>query len=296
MKKPVFQYIVVVMLMLSALLTGCRRHKTIPDGELKQIFREVYLTNAYVSEKHNLRMDSSDIYTPILEKHGYRFEDLTYTIANFSKRKSAKMSDIISAVQTELESESKYYRGRVAVLDTIDARATRMSARVVYEDTLIMATKISDTSDLRVSIPVRPGITYEVKYFYFIDSLDKNKGVKTTMQMLARGKRYSDSNTNWMNIHRRSNYTAKLTARDGDSVLLIRFGNYPKDMKRPHLRIDSLKVTRYLPKQEAIDSMNRKIWPFVLPEEILNRHDQKDSVALHLDSLWIAPRGRSDAR
>ena len=73
-------------------LGSCARDKVIPDEELARIFRDAYLINAYVSDR-GVKLDSLELYEPVFSRYGYTAEDVRYTIGNFSRRKSAQLSD-----------------------------------------------------------------------------------------------------------------------------------------------------------------------------------------------------------
>lgn len=100
-------------------LGSCARDKVIPDEELARIFRDAYLINAYVSDR-GVKLDSLELYEPVFSRYGYTAEDVRYTIGNFSRRKSAKLSDVVEQSIRLLEEESAYYKYEVGVLDTID--------------------------------------------------------------------------------------------------------------------------------------------------------------------------------
>ena len=90
------------------LLGGCARHRIIPDDELALIFHDAFLTNAYLNTE-NVRPDSLRLYEPIFAHYGYTTEDVHYTIGNFSKRKSARLGDVVEEAIDLLEAEGKIY-------------------------------------------------------------------------------------------------------------------------------------------------------------------------------------------
>ena len=112
---------------------SCARHTIIPDSELALIFRDAFLANAYISNE-NIRTDSLRIYEPIFARYGYTTEDVYYTIGNFSKRKSARLGDVVERAIDLLEAEGKVYNREVAILDTIDNVAQRTFTHTVYAD------------------------------------------------------------------------------------------------------------------------------------------------------------------
>lgn len=89
-----------------------------------------------------MKIDSLELYEPVFSRYGYTAEDVRYTIGNFSRRKSAKLSDVVEQSIRLLEEESAYYKYEVGVLDTIDNVARRRFTRTVYSDSLIRVTRI----------------------------------------------------------------------------------------------------------------------------------------------------------
>ena len=163
------------LLALGAL--SCARHTIIPDSELALIFRDAFLANAYISNE-NIRTDSLRIYEPIFARYGYTTEDVYYTIGNFSKRKSARLGDVVERAIDLLEAEGKVYNREVAILDTIDNVAQRTFTHTVYADSLIRVSSLRDTARLSFTFDVVPG-EYTVSLKYLIDSLDRNtRGLK----------------------------------------------------------------------------------------------------------------------
>ena len=162
---------------LLVLAGACARHKIIPDRKLAQIFHDAFLANAYIGSEQ-VDIDSLNIYEPIFAGYGYTTEDVYYTIGNFSKRKSARLGDVVELAIEMLEAEGKYYNREVAVLDTIDNVARRSFTRTVYADSLIRVGSLRDTARLRFSVDVRHG-EYNLSLKYLVDSLDHNeKGLR----------------------------------------------------------------------------------------------------------------------
>ena len=91
MKRPLRTALLALLGLLAA---ACARHTIIPDETLAMIFRDAFLSNAYISEER-IPTDSLRIYEPIFARYGYTTDDVHYTIGNFSKRKSARLSDVV---------------------------------------------------------------------------------------------------------------------------------------------------------------------------------------------------------
>ena len=149
------------------LLSACARHKIIPDDTLAQIFHDAFLTNAYIGNG-NVKTDSLRIYEPIFARYGYTTDDVHYTIGNFSKRKSARLGDVVERAIEMLEREGKIYNQEVAVLDTIDNVARRTFTRTVLADSLIRVGSLRDTARLSFTLDVEPG-EYSLSLKYLVD-------------------------------------------------------------------------------------------------------------------------------
>ena len=248
----------ILLVILACMFLGsCSRSKTIPDEKLEQIFEEIFLVNSYyntVGDKSPL--DTVDIYRPILEKYGYRVRDLTYTIENYSKRKSAKISDLVENTIRRLEAGERQYTALVAARDTINARARRQFTKVVYYDTAISVTSLADTSRLRIAIPVTEG-DYTITYRYMIDSLDQNGRPRSLYELYNEHWYRTDNSSHGLNPRRHSYHMATMTAAPYDHTLVMKLAGYGADMDRPHVYIDSIKVTYNPPIEVALDSLVR---------------------------------------
>ena len=164
-----------IALLASIFTMGCNKPKVIPDNVLGKIFHDAMLTNAYI-DNVLVRADSLNIYEPILESYGYTPEDLQNTIVNFSRRKSARLSDVAEHMILLLEREAAVLEEKVAILDTIDNVARRYYTQMLLNDTMIVATKPADSTLLRFEVPIVGPGDYHINCRYTLDSLDKTSG------------------------------------------------------------------------------------------------------------------------
>ncbi len=166
----------ILLIAAAALLTACNRPKVIPDKELGSIFRDAMLVNAYLTINNGTDLDSLRVYEPIFEKYGYTAEDVQYTIHNFSRRKSANLSDVAEYMILLLDREANALNLQVAKLDTIENVARRRYTKVMLSDTTVNITKEADSALLRFVVePIHPG-TYSVEAHYTLDSTDNAFG------------------------------------------------------------------------------------------------------------------------
>lgn len=157
---------------------ACKRHTIIPDDELALIFHDAFLVNAYVN--YEAKRDSLNVYEPIFARYGYTTADVQYTIGNFSKRKSARLGDVVEQAIVLLEKEGKYYDREVAILDTINQIAERTQTRRIHTDSMVRIRSLQDTARVRIALDARPG-NYTVELDYRIDSLDRNSRLRSEL-------------------------------------------------------------------------------------------------------------------
>jgi hypothetical protein len=247
-------------------LTACGP-KTIDSGELRRIFKEAFLVNAYYDTNRRVWLDTLDMYGPILARHGYDVDDLKHTINNFSRKKSSKLSDVVERAIEELKQESAYYDRRLAMIDTLYTIATQTLRREVLWRDSIVVRRVADTAKLHITIPVMEGL-YELSYSYLVDTLDKNPSLRTTMDLLDSAGVRLARESEYVAIrgtHRKSG-ARSLRADTTATELEIIIGNYPqKELKRPYIRVDSLRVIYYMPRERALDSVSSRwndIWKY----------------------------------
>ncbi len=180
LRGAAFPRIVAVVVILF-LISSCDRPETIGRNELKRIFKEAFLVNAYYEENKAdvISRDSLDVYRPILARHGYDVEDMEYTVSNYARKKSSSLSRIVDQAVAELKSESAYYNGMLAERDSLYAKAARILRREVLWRDSIVVRRVADTAKLRVRIPAEEG-AYEISYSYLVDTLDKNRILRMT--------------------------------------------------------------------------------------------------------------------
>lgn len=260
MKKVVF-YIALVVSLISM---GCNKPKVIPDDVLGKIFHDAMLTNSYINNVL-VKADSLNIYEPILESYGYTPEDLQNTIVNFSRRKSARLSDVAEHMILLLEREAMILERQVSVLDTINNVARRRFTEVLVMDTVVKATTKADSMLLRFEAPVIGTGDYRIECHYTLDSLDKTKGRRyhidwmhadSTLHSLASGNLVQG-------VNRDFNYGYTINKKDERIGLVITFDHVQERITRPgkpavlknkrdtpRITIEDIKVT-YVPSAES---------------------------------------------
>ncbi|MEG2365123.1 MAG: DUF4296 domain-containing protein [Alistipes sp.] len=250
MKKGLF-------ILLAFVLAACSRPTIVPDDELAMIFRDAFLTNAYITNKL-VKADSLNVYEPIFARYGYTTADVQYTIGNFSKRKSARLGDVVEAAINLLDKDGAYYDREVAILDTIDQAARRALGRVVYSDTLIRVQRLQDTARLHFEVqPIKPG-QYAISMRYMVDTLDENSSIQGGVWLEHRGAPRRGNYTYMLRREQEEHYERILTADTADRRLIFDFAGFSKPAKRPSITIRDVEVRYTPPTAEAVDSFYRQ--------------------------------------
>lgn len=171
-------YNILLCLAVALLTAACNRPRIIPEKELGQIFHDALLVNAYI--QHNRakmdKLDSMNIYEPVLAQYGYTPEDMQYTINDLSRRKSASLAKVADHMFTLLEQESEVHNAKIAKIDTIERVARRRYEKVVLHDTAIVAKTEADTSKLQIYIRNINKGGYRIEVDYTLDKEDKGIG------------------------------------------------------------------------------------------------------------------------
>ena len=288
----------ILSLTLVLLLVGCARRKEIDDKTLAQIFRDAYLTNAYLGVDY-MELDSIQIYEPILESYGFTPEDLRYTIGNFSRRKSAQLGRVLKDAEEQISKMATIYDKKVVILDTIKNVAVRRMKRTVYTDSLRVIKKMSDSTKLNLVVEnLQPGM-YSIRYKYiYKESTQKSnkkssKGspIDRTMRGVLYVETHSESHRNnySYNLRAEENIRRTLTTDTSASRLVITFAK-PADARHKPRKID-LEVSDieiiYTPDDNlAIDSLFKKYIDIKIFDDIFFTNPT-DSLALPADTTRI---------
>ena len=249
--KPFFRFFACVSFALCSF--ACSHHTIIPDDELALIFHDAFLANAYLGGR-NPTADSLNVYEPIFARYGYTTQDVQYTIGNFSKRKSARLGNVVERAITMLDAEGKDYSREVAILDTIDNVALRTARRTVRADSLIRVRSLADTSQLRFAFDVVPG-AYDVQLTYLVDSLDRNTADAPRSRMWLESADGTQSQNYNIILRRRSEgyISHRFKADSGHRRLCIEFYSFTGRPQTPSVTVRNFKVEHTPEKAEAVD-------------------------------------------
>lgn len=275
--------IVSILIALGAIFTfSCSRQVVVPDEELAMIFRDAFLANAYVLSE-SIEPDSLQIYAPIFEKYGYTVEDMQYTIGNFSKRKSARLSTVVEEAIKLLEGESKIYEKESAILDTIDAMARRRLARSIYSKDKIEFFKTSDSLKVKLELDSLVAGSYTLSFKYLVDTLDDNHSSYRVVSWFERDEKKPtrlNSSTGYLKKESINKYERKFemdsTTYKFKALLCETYAN----VKRPHITIKDVNIEYMPPLDGAVDSMFNSLLDIKLFSNDFFKTNETDSLKL----------------
>ncbi len=245
------------------LISSCGPKVTISDEELALIFRDAFLANAYLYDNSHFKLDTLQVYQPIFDKYGYTAEEVATTVGSFSRRKSARLSDVVERAIELLERGEEHYALEATIVDSVEAIARRTFTSTIYSDSLITFYKKADTVNTYLKIDsLRPG-SYHISFDYLVDSLDNNgsnyrftswvEGPDKEAKPLKRG-----TNTSYMRKKYVSNIERKLEIDSLTHELHIHLAESFERKRKPHVTIKNFKID-FTPKSHmAVDSLYRK--------------------------------------
>lgn len=273
-------------------LAGCKRHTIIPDSELALIFHDAFLANSYY-KTGNAKQDSLLVYEPIFARYGYTTEDVQYTIGNFSKRKSARLGDVVEAAIVLLEQEGKVLDKAVADLDTVRNIALRSSRRMILQDSAVRVRRLKDTLKLRFEIDSARAGEYRMVARYEVDSLDENVGLR----FHCWGEEYDSTvfDSQQVQLRRERNEQLERTIRCDTAVKRLVFNFwYPKrgeKRQKPSVTLHEIAIYHTMPAEEALDSLYEQALNIrIFANDFLRTIEKKDSLALPADTARVAEK------
>lgn len=271
-------------------IVGCSRNTIIPDSDLERIAREMFLVNAYANNQR-LATDSLDIYTPILERYGYTQEDFFNTLANFQKRKSARLGDVIESTITSLERLAAGYEQKLRDLKFVDSLAKAQCSKEVFWKERVVARKWSDTTKLKLTIPVHDSGEYIVTYHYYIDSLDKNQRLQSSHEVYdGKGVRLH-LNRNTLTREDSLSYKTIIRPKAGAVEYRLTLADYTRREDAPHIVFDSIRVVYMPPSEVALAKMDStlRFRPQLLFNDSIRVRGYLDAKSPRLahDTIWL---------
>lgn len=250
------------LLLSGALLTmACNKPKEVPDKILGSIFHDAMLVNAYLQYQPGFSADSLNIYEPIFARYGYTTEDVQYTINNFSRRKSIRLSDVAEYMIGLLDEEAQSLRNQVARADTIDNVAYRRFQRKIYSDKDVVVDRDADSSRLRITIPTLGLGEYIVRGSYTLDSLDREPNRRMRIYYEREDESQRELLNGTLQRRKEATFDQKYNIAADDSITksivvdMFHYSREPKRRKMPRVTIHSVEVLYSPPVQQCVDML-----------------------------------------
>ncbi len=275
------KYTVVLLFAIAAFCSCQRRPKVIPPSVFAQITKEFIMTEAALSDVRDPRLTTDTIafYEPILADYGYTIEDMTYSVEEYSKRKSAILTNIIKTAGEEVRAEADRVRELFRFMSDWNKMAVENSIDTVYRnDSLTRYTSLARLDKAVVELDVRPG-EYTLWFKPWVDSSDNNfYYMYNTVFLGGDGERivpneYNNLTENIYRISKRATERMQkisITVPD-TSVKKLRLVFFDKEKSSPKplkkevsVSVDSIMVVYQMLPKEASDTLFRKMAGFDL--------------------------------
>ena len=189
------------------------------DGVLTSQLIDIYISN----DAKSIASDSVKVYEPIFAKYGYTVEDFRYTMEKFSRRKSARLSEVAEMMVLLLDREAAELNEQVVRLDTIENVARRRFTRTLLERENIQIRGAADTSLMVFNLENIGKGDYTISGYYTLPKESKINNRRLLVRWIRPDSTYSQA-INTMVYQRDSmNYIQKLKLdKDGFSRMYIR--------------------------------------------------------------------------
>lgn len=253
MKKIVFA----ILLLLGAI--SCSEDDLIPEAQLQEIITESLISEAMInrisvrqtSHTERMRMDSLDIYAPILRKYGYDLGDFRHTISVLAMRKSNPLDNIFTQVSEQIKIYDDIATYRYKQMLKFDTLALNH-----YVDTVWMRDTTINGSFNKFKINILPGRAGKYKIIFDYKTL-------TDPRVSSKSFRYEATSR----VHQRATSSFWLNRKEGVQTNLSEFEllhtydslkiffsefKLPKDVKiKDTSQITNFKVIHYPPLEKV---------------------------------------------
>gem|GEM_PF-2584308 len=132
MKRAVY-----IFILLAVGLTSCKPRHLIPVDDMADIYFDFYLADRYLeaTDKHELG-DSVKIYIPIIEDHGYKFEDYQATIGYYL-HKPEVLTKIFDKTEKKLVAHKERLSALIAKEENFHKKWKLLDSLEIYGDTSV---------------------------------------------------------------------------------------------------------------------------------------------------------------
>lgn len=129
MKRTAF-----IIFLMAFTLLSCRPDGIIGREDMSDIYYDFYMADRYLNATNqNTLGDSVHIYIPIIEKHGYTFEEYQQTV-NYYLHKPEELTKIFKLTEIKLKDRREYLENAIAYQKNQKKRWKLLDSLEVYGD------------------------------------------------------------------------------------------------------------------------------------------------------------------
>lgn len=287
----------IYILLASLALTGCRGPKAIPEGVMRSIMREALVSQAILqvdrSIAEEMKIDSMDVHTAILDKYGYTLEDFRFTVREMSMRKSNPLANILAGVASDIKQSRIGAEGRYKEQLRIDSIAQARTADTVFAADTVLRGKldgyrIAYTGPVPGDSAVAPGI-YKILFDYSTGNHARSYTKSVRFRRTDRSGKTTES-TLWLPTAKDTvAYEGEIKVEGDVKSLDIKFAEtVRKDLSPDTCYLANPRLVHIVPVERARALHLRQITGF--PEQLYSYDEKRDFDSLAQRGGPVPPR------
>ncbi|MEG1794477.1 MAG: DUF4296 domain-containing protein [Rikenellaceae bacterium] len=250
----------IFIFILMALISCGDKPKEIPEEEFRDIIAELVLTDSYVNNvmrPNSRQRDTIDYFNPILEKYGYTFEDVDYTIDKYVRRKTDVIWNTLDQAASRVDVIREIYESDSKMRQKWNAFVEERSIDTIYfnKDTMRIKTS-ADINKLTRRLPIYKRGKYTVSFSYKMMSGEQNDSHYLVYYL-------SDTINKYKTPTRNSYWIASSTESE-DKRDMNRVISVTNLMKYNLIKIYPFDYNNHYGAREGAKAMDTKIWNFLI--------------------------------
>lgn len=123
-----------ILLISVVFVVACTPNDIIPRGKMADIYYDFYMADRYLESMSQLKLgDSVQIYIPIIEKHGYTFDEYKATV-DYYLHKPEELTKIFRLTETKVKQRRDYLENIISQTKEKNKRWKLLDSLDIYGD------------------------------------------------------------------------------------------------------------------------------------------------------------------
>lgn len=123
-----------ILLISVVFVVACTPNDIIPRGKMADIYYDFYMADRYLESMNQLKLgDSVQIYIPIIEKHGYTFDEYKATV-DYYLHKPEELTKIFRLTETKVKQRRDYLENIISQTKEKNKKWKLLDSLDIYGD------------------------------------------------------------------------------------------------------------------------------------------------------------------